>query len=127
MRLAVSVLVCSVLALAACNQDTQSSPTQDPAPAGTGLRGVAIAPNFTFKMTQGVHIDVSKKGTVSEALPLEIRNAGGDLLVQAHVDNQHGYTVDYPLPLGQTELFVKVGDTTQKVLVKDGTATVVFD
>jgi len=115
-----SVLLVSTL-FAACSAETTA--TSD-APTPTSLREANIAPDFTFATTRAVNFRV--KNELSATQSLEIRNPRNELLVRSSLASGQELVTDFPLPLGDTEVLIKLGDHQQKVAVVNNTLTATF-
>ena len=127
MRRIALVLVAAIATVAACVSIPESGPVSDPGNNGTHLKDIQVAPNFMFAMTRPTTVQV-KAGASTEAQRLEIRNVRSELLIEARVDANGEFVAEIPLPLGENELTVKLGDQQQQVtLDKNGSAAVKFD
>jgi len=127
MRRIALVLVTAIAAVAACVSIPESGPVADPNGNGTHLKDIQVAPNFMFAMTRPTTVQV-KAGASTEAQRLEIRNIRSELLIEARVDANGEFVAEIPLPLGENQLTVKLGDQQQQVtLDKNGSAAVKFD
>ena len=124
LRLSVlSALLVSTL-FAACSAETTDAPATAETPTPTSLREANIAPDFNFATTRAVSFHV--KNELSATQSLEIRNPRNELLVRSSLASGQELVTDFPLPLGDTEVLIKLGDQQQKVAVVNNTLTATF-
>jgi len=117
-----SFLLGAVL-LAACSAQTEEpSSSRDTVP--TSLRDTNIASDFTFATTRAVTFQV--KNSLSSTQTLEIRNPRKELLVRATLAAGQELRTDFPLPLGDGEVFIKLGDQEKKVTLVDNSLSTTF-
>ena len=106
------LLAAMTIVAAACTVSPDSSENAGPAgPAPTSLREVKIDPSFTFASTRGVtfHITVDAKTLPNNDLfPLQIWNLRGEMLIQAKVPTNGVFSADFPLPLADRDLLLKL-------------------
>jgi len=118
-----SVLLVSTL-FAACSAETTDATATSDAPTATSLREANIAPDFNFATTRAVNFRVKNELSVTQSL--EIRNPRNELLVRSSLASGQELVTDFPLPLGDTEVLIKLGDQQQKVAVVNNTLTATF-
>jgi len=110
--------------LAACSAQTTDEPATTDAPTPSSLREANVAADFTFATTRAVNFRV--KNDLSATQSLEIRNPRNELLVRSTLASGQELVTDFPLPLGDTEVLIKLGDQQQKVAVVNNTLTATF-
>jgi len=118
-----SVLLLSTI-FAACSAQTTDAPATTDAPTPSSLREANIAPDFTFATTRAVSFRVKNGLSITQSL--EIRNPRNELLVRSSLAAGQELVTDFPLPLGDTEVLIKLGDQPQKVAVVNNTLTATF-
>ena len=118
-----SVLLISSV-LAACSAQTTDKPATTDAPTPSSLREANIASDFTFATTRAVSFRVKNDLSITQSL--EIRNPRNELLVRSSLSGGQELVTDFPLPLGDTEVLIKLGDQQQKVAVVNNTLTATF-
>ncbi|MFO0757247.1 MAG: hypothetical protein U0359_12200 [Byssovorax sp.] len=116
-------------ALAACAVDVPPSPEPEPAP--TELKDAKIPADFTFATTRSAGIQVTvdpKLLPAGVALPVEIYSVRNELLAAAKPNDEGKVVFDYPLPVGDTQVIVKVGEQQQILtLDKNRSASATFE
>ncbi|MFO0755121.1 MAG: hypothetical protein U0359_01410 [Byssovorax sp.] len=98
--------------------DVDQGPSE---PAPTSLAKAKIPADFTFATTRpaGIQISVNPKLLPQGVeLPVEIYSVRNELLAAAKPSDEGKVVLDYPLPVGDTQVVVKVGDQ-QQILTLD--------
>ena len=120
LRLSSALLLLAVATVApACSVSTDVE--QAPEAAPTSLSKAKIPADFTFATTKpaGINISVNPKNLPAGVeLPVEIYSVRNELLAAAKPNDQGKVVLDYPLPVGDTQVVVKVGDQ-QQILTLD--------
>ena len=120
---ALLLLLATAIVAAACAVSPDSSDSAGPAaPVPTSLRDAKINPDFTFASTRAVTIQIAVDPTTlqgAKPFPLEIWNTKNELLIQAKVPSNGAFSADFPLPLGEHQLLIKLGDQEQHIAVGD--------
>lgn len=125
------LLLASAIVASACSVNVENAEPAPAEPAPTALGNAKIPADFTFASTRsaGIHVSVNLDNLPADKeFPIEIWNMRHELLAAAKPDAKGKLTLDYPLPLGDTQLLIKVGDQEQIVsLDKNNAASATFE